>query len=42
MGEYVWVLDISRWDDVSILGVGRVARMGVEDTLAGGGEESLA
>ena len=35
MREDVWVLDISRWDHVAIMGVGRVDRIGVEDKLAG-------
>ena len=36
VGEDVWDLDISRWDDVAIMDVGRVALMGVEDELAVG------
>ena len=36
VGEDVWDLDISRWDDVSIMDVGRVSIMGVEDTFLGG------
>ena len=35
VGEDIWDMDISRWDDVAIMGVGRVAIMGVEDKLAG-------
>ena len=37
--EDVWDLYISRWDDVAIMDVGRVAKMGVGDKLPG---ESLA
>ena len=36
VGEDVWDLDISRWDDVAIMEVGSVAIMGVEDKLPGG------
>ena len=36
VGEDIWDLDISRWDDVAIMDVGRVVIMGVEDKLAGG------
>ena len=35
VGEDIWDLDISRWDDVAIMDVGRVVIMGVEDRLAG-------
>ena len=31
VGEDIWDLDISRWDDVAIMDVGRVVIMGVED-----------
>ena len=36
VGEDVCVLVISRWDDVAIMDVGRVSRMGVEYKLARG------
>ena len=36
VGEDMWDLDTSRWVDVSIMDVGRVVIMGVEDKLAGG------
>ena len=36
VGQDVWDLDISKWDDVAIMDVSRVAIMGVEDKLAGG------
>ena len=36
VGEDVWDLDISRWDDVAIMTVGRVVILGVEDKLVGG------
>ena len=39
VGEDIWDLDISRWDDVAILDVGRVVIMGVDNKLAG---ENLA
>ena len=35
----MWVLNISRWDGVVIMDVGRVARIGMEDKSA---VESLA
>ena len=37
VGEDIWDLDMSIWDDVVIMDVGRVVVMGVEDKLAGGG-----
>ena len=36
VGEDVWDLDISRWDDVAIMDVGRVTIMDVEYKLSGG------
>ena len=35
VGEDISDLDLSRWDDVAIMDVGRVVIMGVEDKLAG-------
>ena len=35
VGEDIWDLDISKWDDVAIMDMGRVVIMGVEDKLAG-------
>ena len=35
VGVDIWDLDISRWDDVAIMDVGRVVIMGVDDKLAG-------
>ena len=37
--EDIWGVDISRWDDVAIMDVGRVGIMGVEYKLAGGGRD---
>ena len=37
VGEDICDLDISGWDDVAIMDVGRVVIMGVEDKLAGEG-----
>ena len=34
VGEDVWDLDISRWDDVATMDVGRIGIMGVEYKLA--------
>ena len=36
VGDHVWDMDISRWDDVAIMDVGRVAIVVVDDTLAVG------